>query len=131
MLSLMLISAISGNITVAIFADKVSLNMGTGSVVYGALGGFLAYLTINWSALPLIRGQLAAIIGIMIFFAMLFSIGGYYGFACFMGGLFGGYIGGLALFWGIRGRSWLFTAIGAATVLAYWLTMFLIFYLAL
>lgn len=72
--------------------------MGTGSIVYGALGGFISYLTINWSTLYLIRGQLGLIFGIIIFFSMIFSIGGDCGIVCFLGATFGGYAGGLIIF---------------------------------
>lgn len=105
--------------------------MGSGCMVYGVLGGFFAYLTINWATLYLIRRQLACLIGMMSFFAMLFSIGGYYGFANFFGALFGGYSCSLAVFPGIRSKHYLFIIVGIAGVLIYWLTMFLIFYLAI
>lgn len=66
----------------------------------------------------------------MTFFAMLFSIGGIYGFANFMGGLIGGYVCGLAVFKPIRERSWVYVGVGVAGLVVYWLMMFLIFYLA-
>ena len=127
---LMIISAISGNITTAVFSNMVNLHMGSGSMIYGALGGFFSYMTINWRELLLIRTQLACMIGMMMFFAMIFSIGGIYGFACFSGSVIGGYLCGLAIFPPIRERDMIITLAGAGGIVAYWLIMFLIFYLA-
>jgi hypothetical protein len=45
---LLIISAVTGNITTAVFSNMVSLHMGAGSMIYGALGGFFAYIAINW-----------------------------------------------------------------------------------
>lgn len=126
----MIISAISANITTAVFGDMIKLNAGAGSMVYGVLGGFFGYLTINWQALFLIRTQLACMIGMMTFFAMLFSIGGIYGFANFCGGLVGGYACSLGIFKPIKERDLIFTVAGLVGVALYWLMMFLIFYLA-
>lgn len=108
----------------------ITLNAGSGVMVYGVMGGFFAYMTINWDTLFLIRTQICCLIGIMVFFAMLFSIGGIYGFASFCGAFIGGYACSLAIFPGIRPKHMLFTIAGAAGVGIYWLTMFLIFYLA-
>lgn len=74
------------------------MGVGTDTIVYGALGGFFAYLTINWMTLYLIRKQLAIIFGIIIFISMIFSIGGDSGIVCFLGAIFGGYTGGLIIF---------------------------------
>lgn len=100
-------------------------------MIYGVMGGFLAYLTINWSALSLIANQLGCLIGMLIFFGMMFSFSGYYGFSCFFGSILGGYLVGLAILPGIRKKSWIVIAVGVGGIIAYWLTMFLIFYLAL
>jgi hypothetical protein len=105
--------------------------MGSGVMVYGIIGGFFAYLTINWNTLYLIRTQLACLIGMMTFFAMLFSFGGVNGFSCFFGGLIGGYLCSLSILPGIKPKSKLFIIAGIAGVVLYWLTMFLIFYLAI
>jgi LytS/YehU family sensor histidine kinase len=66
----------------------------------------------------------------MIFFAMLFSIGGIYGFACFAGSTLGGFSCGLAIFPGIRNKDMVIMLAGIGGIVVYWLTMFLIFYLA-
>ncbi len=129
MAALMLVSAISGNITTAVFGDIISLTVGAGSMVYGVLGGFFAFVTINWSTLYLIRSQLLCIIGMMTFFAMLFSIGGIYGFANFFGAFFGGFACSLALFKPIKDRNVIMIGAGITGVVLYWLMMFLIFYL--
>lgn len=100
-------------------------------MVYGVMGGFFGYMAINWSTLILIRSQLCCLIGMMVFFAMLFSIGGIYGFASFCGGLLGGFCSSLALFPGIRHKDWIYIVAGVAGIIIYWLTMFLIFYLAI
>ncbi len=69
-------------------------------------------------------------IGMITFFAMLFSIGGTYGFSGFSGAVIGGFCSGLALFPGIKNKGWILIAAGAVGVFLYWLMMFLIFYLA-
>lgn len=38
----------SGNITIAVFGNQIDLHVGAGPMIYGALGGFFAYLAINW-----------------------------------------------------------------------------------
>lgn len=126
----MIVSAISGNITTAVFGDMIALTVGSGVMVYGVMGGFFAYMTINWDTLFLIRTQICCLIGMMVFFAMLFSIGGIYGFASFCGAVLGGYTCSMAIFPGIRPKGWLYTIVGAAGLGVYWLTMFLVFYLA-
>lgn len=70
-------------------------------------------------------------IGMITFFAMLFSIGGMYGFACFAGSVFGGFACGVGIFPPFKGRDLVFMLVGLGGVAAYWLTMFLIFYLAI
>ncbi len=100
-------------------------------MVYGVLGGFFAYLTINWQTLYLIRGQLACIFATMTFFVMLFSIGGVYGFPNFCGAFVGGYSCSLGISKPIKERNLILVIGGLAGVGLYWLMMFLIFYLAL
>ena len=100
-------------------------------MVYGVLGGFFAYLTINWQTLYLIRGQLACIFATMTFFVMLFSIGGVYGFPNFCGAFLGGYSCSLGISKPIKERNLILVIGGLAGVGLYWLMMFLIFYLAL
>lgn len=128
---LMVVSAISGNITTAVFANRVDLHAGSGSMIYGSLGGFFAYLALNWKQLLLIRTQLTCMIGMITFFAMLFSIGGIYGFACFAGSVLGGFACGVGIFPPFKGRDIVIMLAGLGGVAAYWLTMFLIFYLAI
>jgi hypothetical protein len=113
-----------------VFGNQINLHVGAGPMIYGALGGFFGYLAINWESLFLIRTQLCCMIGMISFFAMLFSIGGTYGFAGFSGAIIGGFCCSLAIFPGIKSKGWIIIAAGAAGVTLYWLMMFLIFYLA-
>lgn len=127
---LVIFKIILGNITLAVFGDKITLHAGAGTMIYGALGGFFGYLAINWTSLYLIRTQLCCMFGMLFFFGMLFSIGSDCGFSGFVGALMGGFCCSLAVFPGIRSKGWIYIAAGVAGIVLYWLMMFLIFYLA-
>lgn len=129
MAGIVILGSISSNITLAIFGDMVDLKYGVGPAIYSALGAFYAYLTIHWEMLSLIRSTVLCIIGMLTFFAFLFSIGTY-GFSCFCGGMVGGYLSGLALLQGLKPKKFVYIAIGIIGLVAYWIMMFLVFYLA-
>lgn len=99
-------------------------------MVYGVIGGFFAYLLMNWQYLYLIRGQLLCIFSMMAFFTMLFSIGNIYGFANFCGGFLGGFLCSLGILKPLRERNLVLVIGGLVGLALYWLMMFLIFYLA-
>jgi hypothetical protein len=103
---------------------------GTAPIIYGGIGGLIAYLIINWQTLMLIRFPLCYMIGIVSFFSILFPIGTTIGYAGYLGGLIGGLFCTLAILPGIRTKGWIIIGIGTAGLAVFWLTMFLVFYLA-
>ena len=105
------------------------LSVGSSTILYGAFGGFIAYMIINLSTLGQVRTTLCCIIGFIIFFSVLFSMGNGVDIAGHMGGMTGGLFYGLAFYPGIREKKKYFTLGGAGALAAYFLVMFLVFYL--
>lgn len=109
--------------------SHTTLSVGASTIIYGVFGGLIAYMIINWNALGAIRSQLCCIIGIIIFFSIIFSLGDKVDFAGHMGGLLCGLLSGLALFPGIRDKNKFIALGGGAALAAYFLVMFLVFFL--
>jgi len=70
-----------------------TITVGSSTSIFGILGGFIAFLIINWTALerfgPL-RSTIACIIGFIVFFSLLFSIDGSIDAVAHLGGLLAG-----------------------------------------
>ena len=105
------------------------LSVGASTIIFGVIGAFIAFLIINWGVLGLLRSQLCCLIGIVVFFSILFSIGGQVDIAGHLGGLLGGCVCGVAIFPGIREKNKYLTLGAAAALFAYFLIMFLVFFL--
>ena len=106
-----------------------TISAGASTVIEGVLGGFVAYIIINWYSLGSIRSQLCCIVGIIVLFSTLFSIGDKVDFAGHMGSLLGGILCGLAIFPGIRPKNKYLTLGGGGALCGYFLVMFLVFFL--
>ena len=62
-------------------------------MIYGVFGAYIAYLIINWKALavvPALRSQLCCIIGFIVAFSIILSLGGSTDIVAHLCGLLGG-----------------------------------------
>ena len=109
--------------------DHTTMSVGASTIIEDIFGGLIAYMVINWHTLGAIRSQLCCIIGIIVIFSTLFSLGDKVDFAGHMGGLLCGFLCGLAVFPAIRDKNRYLTLGGAAALAAYFLVMFLVFFL--
>ena len=77
-------------------------------MIFGIIGTYLAFMTINWQTLSVnreIRSQLCCTIGILVFFAILFSLGYDIDLFGHIGGMIGGYLMALAMLPGIQNKK--------------------------
>lgn len=111
------------------FNDKNTISAGASTVIFGTLGGLLAYMTINWGTLGRIRSQLCCIVGIITFMSIFMSLGGTVDLAGHLGGMVGGYTCALAIFPGIKPKNKYLMIGGGAAYGIYVLAMLLVFYL--
>lgn len=105
------------------------ISAGASTVIFGTLGGLLAYMTINWNTLGRIRSQLCCIVGIITFISVIMSLGGSVDLAGHLGGMVGGYTCSLAIFPGIRPKPKQLMIGGAAAYGIYVFVLLLVFYL--
>ena len=99
----------------SVFCNRNALTVGASTALFGILGGFIAYLIINWTALEpysQIRSSLTCTIGVIIFVALLFSIGSSIDAIAHIGGLLGGLFMSLALLPGILPKATILTYVG-------------------
>lgn len=106
------------------------ISVGASTIIYGVFGALLAYMTINWQSLGAIRNQICCIVAMIIIFTVLFSLDSSVDFGGHLGGFIGGYLSGIMLFPGIRPKNNYLTLAGAGALAAYFLVMFLVFFLA-
>ena len=86
-------------------------------------------MIINWKTLGQIRSQLCCIVGILTVISIIMSLDGSVDLAGHLGGMAGGLASGVAIFPGIRPKPKPFMIAGAGSLCAYFLIMFLVFYL--
>lgn len=135
---LLLISAIAGtfwsyligSILSLLMLDPNTLSVGSSTMIFGVLGAFVGYMTLNWNTLGQIRSQLCCIIGLILFMSILFSFSSGVDAAGHFGGLIGGYFTTLAVFPAIGEKHKYFVAGGIGGLIIYFLTTFLVFFLA-
>ena len=116
----------------SVLCDKTTPTVGASTAIFGVLGGFIAYLIINWTALERygnVRSTLCCVIGILVVFSLLFSIGSSIDAIAHVGGLIGGILISLAILPGIAQKSRLLTIIGICGIVGVNMITFLIFFL--
>jgi rhomboid protease GluP len=106
-----------------------TVSVGASTVIFGVMGGLLSYMTINWTVLGRVRSQLCCIVGLITFLAVLTSLNGEVDLAGHLGGMFGGYMCGIAIFPAIKQKDKRFTIVGTSCLAIYLLVMLLVFYL--
>lgn len=115
----------------SILCDRTTLTAGASTAIFGILGGFIAYLIINWAALERygqVRSTLTCIIGILVVFSLLFSIGSNIDIIAHVGGLLGGLLISLAILPGMVNKSNILTWIGCGGIVGVNLITFSIFF---
>jgi membrane associated rhomboid family serine protease len=109
------------------------VTVGASTAIFGILGGFIAFLIINWTELERfgpVRSTIACIMAFIIFISLLFSIGSSIDFIAHIGGLIGGIFISLAILPGIGLKNKLFVYVGAGGILIMNLVTILMLFLA-
>jgi rhomboid protease GluP len=117
----------------SVLCNRDDPTVGASTAIFGILGGFIAYLIINWVALERfgpVRSTLTCIIGIIIVFSLLFSFGSNIDIIAHVGGLVGGLLTSLAILPGMQNKSSIITWIGVGGIVGVNLITFLILFLA-
>lgn len=100
-------------------------------MIFGVIGAYLAYMTMNWKALAAyrdIRSQLCCTIGILVFFSLLFSFGSDVDIFGHLGGMVGGYFVSLAILPGIGQKSKKLIYFGAVGYVVFTVLAFVLFF---
>lgn len=116
----------------SVVTDKSKITVGASASIFGILGALAAFLIINWTALEKygsIRSQLCCIIGFLLFFSLIFSLGPNTDVVGHLGGLTGGLLFSLAILPGLEEKNQYLTFFGAAGISIMNLTTFLVFFL--
>lgn len=116
----------------SVLCNRTDVTAGASTAVFGVLGGLVAYLIINWTALERygqIRSNLACIIGIIVVFSLLFSIGSSIDGIAHIGGMIGGLLVSLAILPGIQEKSSIVKWVGISGIVVMNLITFLVFFL--
>lgn len=109
------------------------MTVGASTAIFGILGGFIAFLMINWTELERfgpIRSTIACIMAFIIFISLLFSIGSSIDFIAHIGGLIGGIFISLAILPGMGVKNKVFMWIGIGGIVIMNLTTLLMLFLA-
>jgi membrane associated rhomboid family serine protease len=109
------------------------VTVGASTAIFGILGGFIAFLMINWTELERfgpIRSTIACIMAFIIFISLLFSIGSSIDFIAHIGGLIGGIFISLAILPGMGVKNKVFMWIGIGGIVIMNLTTLLMLFLA-
>lgn len=117
----------------SVLCSRDTLTVGASTPIFGILGGFIAFLIINWKALERygpVRGSLACIIGVIVFISLIFSIGSSIDAIAHIGGLIGGLFISLAILPGLELKSKMMTYVGLGAFLVMNLITFLIFFIS-
>lgn len=115
----------------SVLCNRDEQTVGASTAIFGILGGFIAYLIINWTALQRfgpIRSTLTCIIGIIIVFSLLFSIGSNIDIFAHVGGLVGGLLISMAILPGMELKSKTVTWIGVGGIVGLNLLTFCLFF---
>lgn len=83
----------------------MTVSCGASGIIFGIIGTYLAFMTINWTTLGRygeIRSQICCTVGVLVFFSILFSFGSDVDTYGHFGGMIGGYFAALALLPGIE-----------------------------
>ena len=75
-----------------------TVSVGSSTMIFGILGGYVGYMTMNWNYLGAIKSQVCCLIGIILFFSIMLSFSSGIDAAGHFGGLIGGYFITLAIF---------------------------------
>lgn len=110
-------------------ADNV-VSAGSSTVIFGALGTYVAFMLMNWKILAPVRTQLCCIIGLIIFFSILSSLTSRVDAMGHLGGLIGGFLISLTLFPAIVEKPKYLIGIGGGGLAGYFLTTFLVLFLS-
>jgi hypothetical protein len=89
--------------------------------IYGVLGGFIAFLIINWGALKRlgsIRSTIACLIVFLFFIFLLFSFGSSVDMIAYVGSVFAGLFLSFATIPGMQPKSRIFTIIGCLGIIS-------------
>jgi membrane associated rhomboid family serine protease len=116
----------------SVLCNRTDLTAGASTAIFGILGGLVAYLIINWTALAAlgpVRSNLACIIGIIVVFSLLFSIGSSIDGIAHIGGMIGGLLISLAILPGLQEKSRVVMWVGALGIGVMNLITFLMFFL--
>lgn len=116
----------------SVLCNRTQVTVGSSTAIFGVLGGLIAYLIINWIALEKygnVRSTLCCIIGILVVFSLLFSIGSSIDAIAHIGGLIGGILISLAILPAMEEKSRILTMIGLGGIVGMNLITFLVFFL--
>lgn len=116
----------------SVLCDRNIITVGASAAIFGILGGFIAYMMINWTELGRygpVRSTLCCIIGIIVVFSLLFSIGPNIDMFAHVGGLIGGLLISLAILPGMVQKNRIFTIVGIIGILGMNFITFLLFFL--
>jgi len=116
----------------SVLVNRTQVTVGSSTAIFGVLGGLIAYLIINWVALERygnVRSTLCCIIGILVVFSLLFSIGSSIDAIAHIGGLIGGILISLAILPGIQEKNRVLTMIGLGGIVGMNFITFLVFFL--
>ncbi len=109
-----------------------TISCGASGVIFGIIGTYLAFMTINWVTLGRygdIRTQICCTIGVLLFFSILFSLGSDVDLYGHLGGMIGGYFVALAILPGIELKNQKFVVAGWAGIAVYMVVTLLCFFL--
>lgn len=121
------------NILSVLCNKSTTISAGASGIIFGVIGAYLAFMTINWQTLGQygeMRSQICCTVGFLVFFSILFSLGSDVDMYGHFGGMLGGYLMALALLPGIQQKNPKFYMIGVTIYTAYILVTFLVFFLA-
>jgi rhomboid protease GluP len=116
----------------SVLCNRNDQTVGASTAIFGILGGFIAYLIINWVALGRfgpVRSTLTCIIVIIIVFSLLFSVGSNIDIFAHIGGLVGGLLISLAILPGMENKNRVITWVGVGGVVVMNLITFCLFFL--
>ena len=103
---------------------------GIGSVIMSTLAAAMGVQSSKNRERDFAKGNFKMYVVSGIIFTVLFSLDSSVDFGGHLGGFIGGYFSGIMLFPGIRPKNNYLTLAGAGALAAYFLVMFLVFFLA-
>jgi membrane associated rhomboid family serine protease len=116
----------------SVLCDRTTPTVGASTAIFGVMGGLIAYLIINWSALERygpVRSTLCCIIGILVVFSLLFSMGSSIDAIAHIGGLIGGLLISMAILPGMVEKNKIITWIGLGGIVGMNFITIMVFFL--